>query len=127
MIGAGTLILEKKFIRGLGTAAHIEDIVVKPGYRGKNLGLRLISLLKEIGDANGCYKVILDCDSKNVAFYEKVSNSKLSCDCIRSAVSRPKVLRWHGTERRCENQSLFIQNRFKFLGERLSLLLNLVA
>ena len=46
VIGAGSLIIEHKFIRQLGTAGHIEDIVVKPGYRGKNLGLRLIEVLK---------------------------------------------------------------------------------
>ena len=74
VIGAGSLIIEHKFIRQLGTAGHIEDIVVKPGYRGKNLGLRLIEVLKQIAVVNGCYKVLLDCDEKNVKFYEKVSS-----------------------------------------------------
>ena len=67
------MILEKKFIRSLGLAGHIEDIVVREGYRGKNLGLRLIELLKKIAQVNKCYKVILDCSEKNVAFYKKVS------------------------------------------------------
>ena len=73
VIGCGSLICEKKFIRQLGTAGHIEDIVVSEEYRGKKLGLRLIELLKELAVLNGCYKTILDCEDKNVKFYEKVS------------------------------------------------------
>ena len=37
-----------------------------------NLGLRIISTLKNIAEINRCYKVILDCEEKNVGFYEKV-------------------------------------------------------
>ena len=73
VIASGSLIIEKKFIRQLGTAGHIEDIVVQEGYRGKHLGLRLIELLKKLAAVNNCYKVILDCSQHNVGFYEKVS------------------------------------------------------
>ena len=38
VIGAGSVILERKFIHELGKVAHVEDIVVQSGYRGKNLG-----------------------------------------------------------------------------------------
>lgn len=72
VIGAGSLVVEKKFIRKLGKAGHIEDIVVLDSFRSKNLGIKLISLLKEIALLNGCYKVILDCGDKNVGFYKKV-------------------------------------------------------
>ena len=82
VIGAGSLIIEHKFIRQLGTAGHIEDIVVKPGYRGKNLGLRLIEVLKQIAVVNGCYKVLLDCDERNVKFYEKVSSRLWMCGIV---------------------------------------------
>ena len=71
IIGAGSLIIEKKFIRDLGTSGHIEDIVVDKTYRGKNLGKRIIELLKGIAQVNECYKVILDCADYNVAFYNK--------------------------------------------------------
>ncbi|KAF2078209.1 hypothetical protein CYY_000499 [Polysphondylium violaceum] len=67
----GCLFVEKKFIRSCGTCAHIEDIVVDSRYRGKNLGLKVIEHLKHIGNTLGCYKLILDCDEKNVKFYEK--------------------------------------------------------
>ena len=42
VIGSGSLMIEQKFIRTCGKASHIEDIVVKKEYRGKNLGLKLI-------------------------------------------------------------------------------------
>ena len=71
IIGAGSFILEHKFIRNLGFAGHIEDIVVDSTYRGKNLGKRIIELLKLLGQVNNCYKVILDCSDKNVPFYKK--------------------------------------------------------
>ena len=71
IIGAGSVIIESKFVRNLGLCGHIEDIVVDKSYRGKNLGRRLIELLKLVSQANGCYKVILDCAEHNVAFYEK--------------------------------------------------------
>ena len=73
VIGSGSLIIEKKFIRQLGTAGHIEDIVVQEQYRGRHLGLKIIELLKQLANINKCYKVILDCNQKNVGFYEKVS------------------------------------------------------
>ena len=71
IIGAGSLIIERKFIRDLGLAGHIEDIVVDKSYRGKQLGKRIIELLKSIAHVNGCYKVILDCADYNVPFYNK--------------------------------------------------------
>ena len=46
IIGAGSLVVEKKFIRSLGICGHIEDIVVDKSYRGKNLGKRVIETLK---------------------------------------------------------------------------------
>ncbi|EGG20338.1 glucosamine 6-phosphate N-acetyltransferase [Cavenderia fasciculata] len=71
IIGTGTLMVEKKFIRGCALCGHIEDIVVDSTYRGKNLGLKMIEQLKYIGTLVGCYKLILDCDENNVKFYEK--------------------------------------------------------
>ena len=61
VIGTGSLVIERKFTRELGICGHIEDIVVSENYRGKNLGRRLIDVLKALAQANQCYKVILDC------------------------------------------------------------------
>ena len=71
VIGTGALIVERKFTRKLGICGHIEDIVVDPNYRGKNLGRRLITVLKALAEVNQCYKVILDCSQNNIEFYEK--------------------------------------------------------
>lgn len=46
------------------------DITVK----GKQLGMKLVRILKEIGVIHGCYKVLLDCADHNIQFYELVMN-----------------------------------------------------
>ena len=71
IIGTGTVIFEKKFLRQCGTAGHIEDVSLDSEYRGKGLGVKLVGLLKEIATLNDCYKLILDCEDKNIGFYEK--------------------------------------------------------
>ncbi|CAG8533013.1 7030_t:CDS:2 [Paraglomus occultum] len=71
VVGAGTIFVERKFIRNTGLVGHIEDIAVNKNQQGKKLGLRVIQTLKYIGANRGCYKVILDCSEKNVPFYEK--------------------------------------------------------
>lgn len=71
VIAAGTLFIEKKFIRNCGTCGHIEDIVVDSSQRGKNLGKILLKALKELAEQLGCYKIILDCEEGKVQFYEK--------------------------------------------------------
>ena len=71
VIAAGTLLVEKKFIRNCGVCGHIEDIVVDCSQRGKNLGKILLQSLKEFAEQLGCYKVILDCEEGKVQFYEK--------------------------------------------------------
>lgn len=71
VIAAGTLLIEKKFIRNCGSCGHIEDIVVDSSQRGKNLGKILLKSLMELAEELGCYKVILDCEEGKVQFYEK--------------------------------------------------------
>ncbi|RHZ75385.1 hypothetical protein Glove_214g37 [Diversispora epigaea] len=71
IVGAGTIFVERKFIRNTGLVGHIEDIAVDKNQQGKKLGLRIIEALKYIGAQTGCYKVILDCSKQNIPFYEK--------------------------------------------------------
>ena len=71
LAAAGTLFLERKFIRGCGKVGHIEDIVVSPEFRKVGLGKALIQFLLGIGKAEHCYKVILDCEENNKPFYLK--------------------------------------------------------
>lgn len=72
----GNIIIERKLIHECGLCGHIEDIAVSQGHQGKQLGKMLIEKLTQVGIDSGCYKIILDCDEKNVRFYEKCGYSK---------------------------------------------------
>lgn len=72
----GNLIIEQKLIHEGGLCGHIEDIAVSKSHQGKHLGRLLIDKLTELGLQAGCYKIILDCDAQNVAFYEKCGYHK---------------------------------------------------
>ncbi|GAA93923.1 uncharacterized protein L969DRAFT_92171 [Mixia osmundae IAM 14324] len=71
IMAVGTLIVERKFLRGLGLVGHIEDIAVSKEAQGQSLGKKIILALTAIGEKVGCYKVILDCNKDNIPFYEK--------------------------------------------------------
>ncbi len=49
---------------------HIEDVVVDEGHRRKGIGKSLIQFAIEKAKEINCYKIVLDCDEKNVAFYQ---------------------------------------------------------
>ncbi|KJE97592.1 glucosamine-6-phosphate N-acetyltransferase [Capsaspora owczarzaki ATCC 30864] len=76
IIATGTLVVERKFIRGAAKRGHIEDIVVDSNTRGKQLGKLIIQTLRLLAKRTGCYKVTLDCSTTNVPFYEKCDFSK---------------------------------------------------
>lgn len=71
IIGMGTLLLEPKIIHNFGTVAHIEDIVVDKKYRGINIGKQIINHLIQLSKDKNAYKVILNCNEKNIEFYKK--------------------------------------------------------
>lgn len=71
VVGSGSLVIERKFIRQLGLCGHIEDIAIRTSSQGQNLGKRMIELLRGVALASGCYKVILDCNEALQPFYEK--------------------------------------------------------
>ena len=66
VIATGFVFVERKFLRGLGSVGHIEDIAVDKSQQGKKLGLRIINALTGISEAAGCYKTILNCSDDNV-------------------------------------------------------------
>jgi len=76
IVGSGTILIENKFIHNLSSVAHIEDIVISKNYRNLGLGKYLINFLIDIAKKESSYKIILDCDDKNVEFYEKCGFSK---------------------------------------------------
>ncbi|KAJ3039807.1 Glucosamine-phosphate N-acetyltransferase-like protein [Rhizophlyctis rosea] len=57
IVGAGSLLLDHKFLHENGIAAHIEDIVVHEDTRGKSLGKWIIKALVHIADERKAYKV----------------------------------------------------------------------
>ncbi|ORX56823.1 acyl-CoA N-acyltransferase [Hesseltinella vesiculosa] len=71
VVAVGTLFVERKFVHDNGRVGHIEDIAVANDQQGQRLGLRVIQALQYIGRQQGCYKIILDCATKNIPFYEK--------------------------------------------------------
>lgn len=66
IVAVGTVFIERKFLRGLGSVGHIEDIAVDERQQGKKLGLRIIQALTRISENSGCYKTILNCSDKNI-------------------------------------------------------------
>eukprot|EP00698_Gefionella_okellyi_P003217 TRINITY_DN13002_c0_g1_i1.p1 TRINITY_DN13002_c0_g1~~TRINITY_DN13002_c0_g1_i1.p1 ORF type:complete len:159 (+),score=7.02 TRINITY_DN13002_c0_g1_i1:188-664(+) len=93
LVASATLVLEKKFIHNNGIIGHIEDVVVDTSYRGHNLGLRVIQDLIRVGQAAGCYKIILDCSEKNVPFYEKCGfkRKELSMALYMESLPHPRL------------------------------------
>lgn len=71
IVGMATIVIEQKFIHKGGRVGHIEDVVVDKEYRNLNIGRSLIEKCIETAKMNDCYKAILDCDEKNVLFYNK--------------------------------------------------------
>lgn len=59
IVGTGTLFLERKFIRGLGLVGHIEDIAVSKDAQGRGFGKTIITVLTELSEKLGAYKVRL--------------------------------------------------------------------
>ncbi|KAI9102431.1 putative glucosamine-phosphate N-acetyltransferase [Phlyctochytrium arcticum] len=73
VVGAGSVMLEPKFVHECSSVGHIEDIVVDSSTRGKNLGKLIINALSDLTKQSGAYKVILSCAEKNIGFYQKCS------------------------------------------------------
>lgn len=73
IIGTITFIIECKIIHNMGKVCHIEDLVIDKNYRGLGLGKLLVDKVKEIAILQNCYKIILNCNEKNIDFYKKLS------------------------------------------------------
>jgi len=71
IIASGTIIIEPKFIRGGKSVGHIEDIVVKNTYRGRQISKDILNVLKNIAREKNCYKVILDCNEEVKKVYNR--------------------------------------------------------
>src|SRR5262245_44995131 len=76
VVGTLTLLLEQKFIHGGGWTGHIEDVAVHRDFQGKGIGSALVRHAIEESQRAGCYKVILNCNDQNIAFYSKLGFRK---------------------------------------------------
>lgn len=83
IIATGSVFIEKKFIRNCGKVGHIEDVVVDSNVRGKNLGKKVVEFLSDHAHSMGCYKVILDCSSENMPFYERCGFKKKEIQMVK--------------------------------------------
>lgn len=72
IIGMSTLLIEPKLIHGLNFIGHIEDVVIDKTFRGNGYGKYILDFLIEKSKELGCYKLILDCNTKSVSFYTKI-------------------------------------------------------
>jgi glucosamine-phosphate N-acetyltransferase len=82
VVGLATVLIEPKFIHSGSKVGHIEDVVVSSKHRNLGIGKKLILKCLETAKENNCYKTILDCDDKNISFYEKLKFKK-NGNCMR--------------------------------------------
>ncbi|VDL42602.1 unnamed protein product [Hymenolepis diminuta] len=71
MVGCATLVVELKIIHKCSKRGHIEDVVVDEDCRKQGFGKLLIGTLIKVGEAEGCYKISLDCNQDKAIFYER--------------------------------------------------------
>lgn len=71
LVGTSTLLIEPKLIHNMSYVGHIEDVVVDEHYRRFGIGKLMIDHLTNKAELLNCYKVILDCEEKNISFYSK--------------------------------------------------------
>ena len=87
VIGAATMVMERKFIHSCGSVGRLEDVVVSDAYRGRQLGKLVVSLASLLAVKLGCYKVTLNCNDKMIKFYSslgyKSEDGNSNYMCIR--------------------------------------------
>ncbi len=71
LAGTGLLLIQMNLSHKGRPYAHIENIVVDNNHRKKGIGKKIVLYLIEKAKQKHCYKIILDCENKNIPFYEK--------------------------------------------------------
>jgi GNAT superfamily N-acetyltransferase len=106
IVGVGGVFVERKFLRGLASCGHIEDIAVDKQQQGKKIGLRIIQALTGISETAGCYKTILNCSDHNIRAFcsflfiylaDDVDAVRIFQRFTRNADSRRRRTRWPST------------------------------
>ncbi|CCM02717.1 uncharacterized protein FIBRA_04824 [Fibroporia radiculosa] len=89
IVATATLFIERKFIHGLGSVAHGEDVAVDKSQQGKSFGSHLNKALIGISEYNGCYKAILNCTDSNMPFYEKSGFKREGNQMVKYMAAHP--------------------------------------
>jgi len=71
IIGSVSLIVEQKLIHEGGIVGHIEDVATRKSHEGKGVGSALMKEAVSYAKKRGCYKVMLDCETDLMPFYER--------------------------------------------------------
>lgn len=66
IIAIGGLVMERKFLHGLGIVGHMEDGAVARIHQSKGLGFLMLQVITLISENRGAYKTILNCADHNV-------------------------------------------------------------
>lgn len=72
IVGAASLLVEKKFIHRGGLVGHIEDVAVHRDHVRQGIGSVLVEHLIQLAARLHCYKVILNCHDHLVPFYSQL-------------------------------------------------------
>lgn len=72
IVGAATLIIERKFIHECAMRGIIEEVIVSDEYRGKQLGKLLVATVVDLAKRLECYKITLNCRDEMIRFYERL-------------------------------------------------------
>jgi ribosomal protein S18 acetylase RimI-like enzyme len=71
LAGTALLLIQLNLSHGGKPYGHVENVVTNICQRGNGIGLAMVNFLLSKARERGCYKVILDCEVKNVPFYER--------------------------------------------------------
>lgn len=72
VVGTAMIHLQHKLSYRCGTAAHLEDVVVDKAFRGQGIGKKLVETAINFAREHGCYKIMLTCWDRSVAYYESL-------------------------------------------------------
>ncbi len=71
LAGTALLLIQLNLSHGGKSYGHVENVVTDIRSRGKGIGLAMVNFLMSKARERRCYKVILDCETKNIPFYER--------------------------------------------------------
>lgn len=71
IVGTATLLVQPNLTHSGRPYGHIENVVTRNDMRGNGIGMILVENLINLGKKRDCYKIILDCKTDNIRFYEK--------------------------------------------------------